>query len=177
MSLLCSFHSYTYPTQTSLHLFLTGVPATQKLMILSQLNEDGRELSKSECQYCMIHQELLATGTISNVQQYHSYLKIKFQTDHNSLSWLSKFYEPEGRCARWLERLQEQNMVMGLQVVKLYTKMLMHSPSSSAVMIVMVPPPPPPLPLPPPPPQRLHSSYQDCMSVTVFVKCSWQIWS
>jgi len=47
---------------------------------------------------------------VTFIQQYRPYLicqKFTLRTDHDSLTWLRNFREPEGQLARWLERLQE----------------------------------------------------------------------
>lgn len=82
--------------------------------VLSQV-QDGREvviaygsrrLSKSERNYCVTRQELLAIVWFT--EHFKHYLigrKFLLRTDHGSLRWLFGFKEPEGQMARWLERL------------------------------------------------------------------------
>ena len=82
--------------------------------VLSQV-QDGREmviaygsrrLTKSERNYCVTRQELLAIVWFS--EHFKHYLvgrKFLLRTDHGSLRWLFSFKEPEGQMARWLERL------------------------------------------------------------------------
>ena len=48
-------------------------------------------------------------------KQYRPYLigqQFTLRTDHNSLSWLQTFREPQGQLARWLEQLQEFNFTI-----------------------------------------------------------------
>ena len=90
--------------------------------VLSQLGEDGQEkvvaygsrlLTKAERQYCTTRKELLAVVTFT--KQYRPYLigqQFTLRTDHNSLSWLQTFREPQGQLARWLEQLQEFNFTI-----------------------------------------------------------------
>ena len=90
----------------------TGIGA-----VLSQLNENGREcvityasrlLSKPERSYCVTRRELLAVVVFTKYFQHFLIGKhFTLRTDHNSLTWLRNFREPEGQMARWLERLQE----------------------------------------------------------------------
>jgi hypothetical protein len=65
-------------------------------------------LTKTERRYCVTHRELLAVITF--ICHLHPYLLGKHFTlhmDHESLTWLRNFKEPEGQLARWLEQLQE----------------------------------------------------------------------
>ena len=90
----------------------TGIGA-----VLSQVDENGRErvisygsrlLTKPERRYCVTRRELLAVVTFT--RQYRSYLagqRFTLRTDHDSLTWLRNFKEPEGQLVRWLEKLQE----------------------------------------------------------------------
>ena len=85
--------------------------------VLSQIDDDGSErviayasntLSKAERKYCVTHKELLAvTVFISHFLPYLLGRRFTLRTDHGSLTWLSRFKEPEGQLARWLEKLQE----------------------------------------------------------------------
>ena len=82
--------------------------------VLSQV-QDGKEvviaygsrrLTKSERNYCVTRQELLAIVWFT--EHFKHYLigkKFLLRTDHGSLRWLFRFKEPEGQMARWLERL------------------------------------------------------------------------
>jgi hypothetical protein len=82
--------------------------------VLSQ-EQDGEEkviaygsksLSKPERNYCVTRRELLAI--VEFVQKYRHYLggrRVKVRTDHGSLRWLSRFKNPDGQLARWLEAL------------------------------------------------------------------------
>ncbi|KRY17737.1 Retrovirus-related Pol polyprotein from transposon 17.6 [Trichinella patagoniensis] len=57
----------------------------------------SRTLSKTERKYSTTRKELLSIG-------------FTLRTDHDSLTWLRNFKEPEGQVSRWLEHLQEYDM-------------------------------------------------------------------
>ena len=68
----------------------------------------SRMLSKAEKNYCVTKKELLAVVVF--LEQFRPYLLGKpftIRTDHNALTWLQRFKEPERQMARWLQRLQE----------------------------------------------------------------------
>ncbi len=82
--------------------------------VLSQIQDEeerviayfSRTLNKAERQYCVTRKELLAIVTA--VKHFHHYLYGKpfvIRTDHGALRWLTKFKNPEGQVARWLEVL------------------------------------------------------------------------
>ena len=61
--------------------------------------------------YCTTRKELLAIIRFS--RQFRHYLlgrHFTARTDHNSLTWLMNFKEPQGQLARWLEELSQFNM-------------------------------------------------------------------
>ena len=78
-------------------------------LVLSQLQEDGNEcvvayisrvLSKQERNYCITQRELLAVVTF--LQHFRQYLFVTFFmicTDHDALTWLQNFKQPEGQLA------------------------------------------------------------------------------
>ena len=82
--------------------------------VLSQV-QDGKEvviaygsrrLTKSERNYCVTRQELLAIVWFTgHFKHYLIGRKFLLRTDHGSLRWLFGFKDPEGQMARWLERL------------------------------------------------------------------------
>ena len=90
----------------------TGIGA-----VLSQLDDNDQEhviayasrtLSKPERRYCVTRKELLSVITF--IKHFRPFLlghKFVLRTDHGSLTWLSKFKQPEGQLARWIEKLQE----------------------------------------------------------------------
>ena len=87
----------------------TGIGA-----VLSQLDDSGaervvayasRSLTRPERRYCVTRKELVAVTYF--IQHFRPYLLVTLKTDHGSLTWLSRFKEPEGQLARWLEKLQE----------------------------------------------------------------------
>ena len=66
----------------------------------------SRRLTKSERNYCVTRQELLAIVWFTgHFKHYLIGKKFLLRTDHGSLRWLFRFKEPEGQMARWLERL------------------------------------------------------------------------
>ena len=89
--------------------------------VLSQI-QDGKErviaygsyaLTKEQRRYCVTRKELLAV--VRFTRQFRHYLLGKpfvVRTDHSSLRWLTKFREPQGQLARWLEELSQYNMVL-----------------------------------------------------------------
>ena len=61
-------------------------------------------LSKEQRHYCTTRKELLAV--VRFTRQFRHYLlgnSFQVKTDHNSLTWLLNFKEPQGELARWLE--------------------------------------------------------------------------
>ncbi|GFY02063.1 retrovirus-related Pol polyprotein from transposon 412 [Trichonephila clavipes] len=87
--------------------------------VLSQ-DIDGQErviayfskcLSKPERNYCVTRKELL--DIVKALEHFYRYLygrRFLLQTDHASLIWLLNFKHPEGRIARWIQRLQEYTL-------------------------------------------------------------------
>ena len=85
--------------------------------VLSQVDNQGRErvvaygshlLSKAERNYCATRKKLLAV--VAFIIHFRPYLlghRFQLCTDHAPLQWLYCIKEPEGRVARWLEKLQE----------------------------------------------------------------------
>ncbi|GFR27800.1 transposon Ty3-I Gag-Pol polyprotein [Trichonephila clavata] len=68
-------------------------------------------LSKPERNYCVTRKELLAI--VKAVENFHSYLygrKFLLRTDHASLAWLLNFKNTEGQIARWIQKLEEQQV-------------------------------------------------------------------
>lgn len=94
----------------------TGIGA-----VLSQI-QDGTErvienfsksLSRPERNYCVTRRELLAI--VKALKHFHHYVygrEIIVRTDHAALRWLTNFKQPEGQLARWLERLQQNNITI-----------------------------------------------------------------
>ena len=83
-------------------------------MILAQLQEGvektlaygGRVLNPAEKNYCITQRELLAI--VEAVRIWHVYLAgnhFRVKTDHRALQWLQSLRNPQGRIARWIERL------------------------------------------------------------------------
>ena len=70
-------------------------------------------LAPEQRRYCTTRKELLAV--VRFTKQFQHYLlgrEFIVRTDHNSLSWLLNFKEPQGQLARWLEVLSQYNMVV-----------------------------------------------------------------
>ena len=107
-----------YPTAEDKFILDTDASKCSIGAVLSQI-QDGREvviaygsrrMSKSERNYCVTRQELLAIVWFS--EHFKHYLvgrKFLLRTDHGSLRWLFGFKDPEGQMARWLERLARFN--------------------------------------------------------------------
>ena len=70
-------------------------------------------LTPEQRRYCTTRKELLAL--VRFCRQYRHYLlgrQFTVRTDHNSLTWLTRFKLIEGQLARWLEELSQYNMVI-----------------------------------------------------------------
>ena len=68
-------------------------------------------LTPEQQKYCTTRKELLAIFRFS--RQFRHYLlgrHFTVRTDHNSLTWLMNFKEPQGQLARWLEELSQFDM-------------------------------------------------------------------
>ena len=88
----------------------TGIGA-----VLSQLDDNNQEhviayasrtLSKPKRRYCVRHKKLLSVVTF--VHYFCPFLlgnRFLLQTDHDSLTWLSNFKQPEEQMARWIAKL------------------------------------------------------------------------
>ena len=86
---------------------------------LSQVQDDqirpiafaSKRLTATQQRYCVTRKELLAILTF--LRQFRHYLlgrRFLVRTDHNSLAWLTRFKNPDGQLARWLEELSQFNM-------------------------------------------------------------------
>ncbi len=70
-------------------------------------------LTKEQRKYCTTRKELLSV--VRFTRQYRHYLlgrHFTLRTDHNSLTWLMSFKEPQGQIARWLEELSQYDMTI-----------------------------------------------------------------
>lgn len=88
--------------------------------VLSQRGEDGRErvisygsrtLDKAERNYSTTRREMLAL--VAFTKKFAVYLlgkRFQVRTDHQALTWLKNFREPEGQLARWQEALADYDM-------------------------------------------------------------------
>lgn len=82
--------------------------------------QDGQEkvicyssytLSLEQRRYCTTRRELLVI--IRYTRQLRHYLlgrKFVIRSDHNSLTWLLRFKDPQGQLARWIEELSQFDM-------------------------------------------------------------------
>ena len=64
----------------------------------------SKKLNKQQRRYCVTRRELLAVVTF--LREFRNYLlaqEFVIRTDHNSLTWLLRFKEPQGQLARWLQ--------------------------------------------------------------------------
>ena len=124
---ILAFPDYTKPFILDTDASDIGIEAG-----LSQFDVNGRErviafasrtLSKPERRYCVTRKELLSV--VNFIRYFRSFLlgqKFTLRTDHGSLTWLSKFKQPKGQLARWIEKLQKYNFD------------IVHRPGSSPVM-------------------------------------------
>ncbi|XP_049326794.1 uncharacterized protein LOC125786977 [Astyanax mexicanus] len=104
----------TYPTSQGTFILDTDASNCSIGAVLSQF-QHGEEkviayasshLQKTQRRYCVTRRELLAV--VKFTRQFRHYLlgrRFLIRTDHNSLSWLFRFKNPEGQLARWLEEL------------------------------------------------------------------------
>ena len=88
----------------------------------------SRSLNKAERNYCVTRKELLAV--VAAVEHFH-YIHIfsisiygqKFtvRTDHSALQWLLNFKNVQGQLARWLQKLQQYDLVVIHRVGKFHS--------------------------------------------------------
>ena len=70
-------------------------------------------LTPEQRRYCTTRLELLAIVRLTRQFRHHLLGKpFTIRTDHNSLTWLLRFKEPQGQLARWIEELSQYNMVL-----------------------------------------------------------------
>ena len=68
----------------------------------------SRSLTKAKRNYSVTRRELLAVVTFTgHFRQYLLGHRFILRTDHQSLTWLTNFKNPEGQLAWWLEKLVE----------------------------------------------------------------------
>ena len=92
----------------------------------------SRRLSATEQNYCTTRRELLAAIEFtSHFRQYLLGRTFTLRTDHSSLRWLTRFKEPEGQLARWLEKLAEYDFQVVHRPGK-HHQMRTHSPGGPA---------------------------------------------
>jgi hypothetical protein len=116
---LASAPCLVYPQKEGLFVLDTDASDLAIGASLSQV-QDGTEkvisfsshvLHPAQRRYCTTRKELLAVVTFC--RHYRHYLlgrKFLVRTDHGSLVWLTRFKNPEGQLARWLEELQQYDM-------------------------------------------------------------------
>ena len=70
-------------------------------------------LTPEQRRYCTTRLELQAIVRLTRQFRHHLLGKpFTIRTDHNSLTWLLRFKEPQGQLARWIEELSQYNMVL-----------------------------------------------------------------
>ena len=106
------------PVDDGLYILDTDVSLDTIGVVLSQV-QGGRErviaygsqtLSKTERNYCVTDQELLAVWFF--LEYYRQYLlgrEFVVRSDHQALRWLFSLREPKDRIARWLETMSAFN--------------------------------------------------------------------
>jgi RNA:NAD 2'-phosphotransferase (TPT1/KptA family) len=80
-------------------------------------------LTHEQRRYCTTRKELLAV--IRFLRQFRHYLqgteeRVLVRTDHNSLTWLVNFKDPQGQLARWLEETSQYNFKVVHRAGKLH---------------------------------------------------------
>ena len=108
-----------YPQADAPFILDTDASNTAVAGVLSQV-QDGMEkvisygsavLTAPQRNYCTTRKELLAI--IRFTRQYRHYLlgrTVRVRTDNSSLLWLTRFREPCGQIARWLEELSQYDL-------------------------------------------------------------------
>ena len=108
-----------YPQKDGLFILDTDASDIAIGAALYQI-QDGQEkpinfgsniLQPAQRKYCTTRKELLAV--VRFCRYFRHYLlgrKFMVRTDHGSLVWLTRFKNPIGQLARWLEELQEYDM-------------------------------------------------------------------
>ena len=108
-----------YPQADAPFILDTDASDTAVAGVLSQI-QDGKErvisygsaiLAGPQRNYCTTRKELLAI--IKFTRQYRHYLlgrTVRVRTDNSSLLWLTRFKEPCGQIARWLEELSQYDL-------------------------------------------------------------------
>ena len=79
--------------------------------VLKPVAFGSKKLSPLQRRYCTTRKELLAVVTFT--RQFRHYLLSRpflCRTDHNSLTWLTRFKDIEGQLARWLEELAQYDI-------------------------------------------------------------------
>ena len=110
-----------HPQDDGQFILDTDASGTTIGCVLSQI-QDGKEkviaygsrtLSRTERNYCVTDQELLAVRFV--MEYYRQYLlgrKFIVQTDHQALKWLFSLKEPKDRIAWWLEIMSAYQFVV-----------------------------------------------------------------
>ena len=115
-SLAISAPLLSHPSPEGLFVLDTDACGTQISAELSQFQNGALKpicyashvLLKEHRNYCTTRKELLAI--VKFCRQFRHYLLGKsflIRTDHNSLTWLTRFRHVEGQFARWLEELSQ----------------------------------------------------------------------
>ena len=120
--LLISTPSLGFPDENLTFILDTDASLTAIGCELSQIDANGKTrvisygsyvLTPAQRNYCATKRELLAV--VKFTRQYRHYLLGKpfyVRTDHNSLTWLTRFKNIQGMLARWLEELSQYDMTI-----------------------------------------------------------------
>ena len=115
---LCKAPILAFPQDGGNFVLDTDASGSGVGAVLQQI-QDGKEkviaygskkLSKEQRRYCVTRRELLAIVVF--LKEFRRYLlghPFLIRTDHNSLTWLLNFKEPQGQLARFLEYISEYN--------------------------------------------------------------------
>ena len=110
-----------YPRQTGQFILDTDSSGWAAGAVLSQVQEGNEKviayfskaLSKTEQEYCVTRKELLAV--VLALEHFYPYLygrQVILRTDNAAVSWMKNLRAPTGQTARWLERIQQYDLVI-----------------------------------------------------------------
>ena len=109
-----------YPTEEGIYVLDTDASNDTIGAELLQVQEGvertiayaSYKLLKQQKNYCTTRKELLSVVAFTRYFRHYLIGQSKFyvRTDHSSLAWLTRFKEPQGQLARWLEELAQYNM-------------------------------------------------------------------
>ena len=110
-----------YPRQAGQFFLDTDSSGWAAGAVLSQVQEGNerviayfsKALSKIEQEYCVTRKELLAV--VLALEHFDPYLygrQVILRTDNAEVSWMKNLRAPTGQTARWLERIQQYDLVI-----------------------------------------------------------------